>query len=157
MVNLGHGPAEPRRYPTEKSEARLCVPKQGFFLVQRRKAYRNDPFHLIAIAGFANMLPKLVFSAFFMVAIGAFFGVAWLVWPNASMIAPEKTGEIGFMGMVVIAKYVGYTIRSVIAVVLAIAAFTVCVFFGVLSAETVSSRRDGSLVYTGNDNTGTSG
>jgi hypothetical protein len=120
-----------------------------FFLVRRRKTYFNDPFSRITVAGFANMLPKLVFSAFFIFAIGAFCGVAWLVWPSASMVEPEKTGEIGFMGVVVVAKYVGYTIRAVVAAALAITAFTVCVYFGVLAAETVSKRRDRSIIDAG--------
>ena len=53
----------------------------------------------------------------------------YLTWPNSQMIAPEKTGEIGFMGIVVIAKYFGYGTRIMGSITLGAATFfavTVC-------------------------------
>ena len=42
----------------------------------------------------------------------------YLAWPSSEMIAPEETGEIGFMGIVVIVKYVSYGTRIMGAFIL---------------------------------------
>lgn len=47
------------------------------------------------------------------VALGA--AIAYWLWPSSRIIAPEKTGEIGFAGIVVAAKYFHYVKTMVLA------------------------------------------
>ena len=44
-------------------------------------------------------------------ASGLAIVAVYLAWPSSQILAPEKTGEIGFMGIVVIVKYVSYGTR----------------------------------------------
>jgi hypothetical protein len=85
-----------------------------------------------------KMLPKLIFAAFAVLGVAAFCAATWLAWPSVDMIAPEKTGEIGFMGMVVVAKYVGYTMRALAAVLVGAVAFSAAISGGILAAEKFS-------------------
>lgn len=64
-----------------------------------------------------------------------FCAATWLAWPSEDMIAPEKTGEIGFMGMVVVAKYIGYAMRVLAAVLFGVVAFLATISGGILVAE----------------------
>ncbi|WP_283435472.1 hypothetical protein [Neorhodopirellula lusitana] len=85
-----------------------------------------------------KMLTKLIFAAFAVLGVAMFCAATWLAWPSEDMIAPEKTGEIGFMGMVVVAKYIGYTVRVLAAVLIGTVAFTATVTGGILVAEKFS-------------------
>ncbi|WP_404307561.1 hypothetical protein [Neorhodopirellula lusitana] len=85
-----------------------------------------------------KMLTKLIFAAFAVLGVAMFCAATWLAWPSEDMIAPEKTGEIGFMGMVVVAKYIGYTVRVLAAVLIGAVAFTATVTGGILVAERFS-------------------
>lgn len=61
--------------------------------------------------------------------------VLWGVWPSADMIAPESTGEIGFMGMVVVVKYVRYAAGALFAIAAASAVFAGLIYLGGLVAK----------------------
>lgn len=67
-----------------------------------------------------------LFSASILVAVA----FAVVLWPNSSIVAPEKTGEIGFMGLVVITKYIHYFFRLIAAIVIPIAFFNAAISAG---------------------------
>ena len=61
--------------------------------------------------------------------------VCWMAWPAQDVLAPESTGEIGFLGVVVVAKYAAYGFRAIIAVGLAGVIFSAFMLLRHLAVE----------------------
>lgn len=67
------------------------------------------------------------------VALSLFAG--WMTWPSQNLVAPESTGEIGFMGELVVAKYAVYFFRCFIAIGLVGIVFAAFMFLARLATE----------------------
>jgi hypothetical protein len=59
----------------------------------------------------------------------------WMTWPSQHLVAPESTGEIGFMGDLVVAKYAVYFFRCFIAIGLVSIVFAAFMFLARLATE----------------------
>lgn len=59
----------------------------------------------------------------------------WMTWPSQNLVAPESTGEIGFMGELVVAKYAVYFFRCFIAIGLVGIVFAAFMFLARLATE----------------------
>ncbi|GAA5509889.1 hypothetical protein Rcae01_05394 [Novipirellula caenicola] len=91
------------------------------------------------------MPPKLIFALFVLFSLACFAAVLWGVWPSADMLAPESTGEIGFMGMVVIAKYIRYAVGALTAIATASAVSAGLIYVGGLVAAARSPGTEATL------------
>lgn len=59
----------------------------------------------------------------------------WMAWPSRALIAPESTGEIGFMGLLVVAKFAVFFLRCFIAIGLGGIVLAMFMFLGSHAAQ----------------------
>ncbi|TWT59293.1 hypothetical protein [Allorhodopirellula solitaria] len=88
------------------------------------------------------MISKLISAATVALASIAWLAIAWFTWPSKEMIAPEETGEIGFLGIVVVTKYIGYILRAAASILLASVSFSAVLTLSIIAVDAVANRAD---------------